>query len=184
MDPDQQDRHLKHKTQSMTRSQEEHKKKEYPRRHEERESNGRSEKGQEAWTIDSYDESHFKPDYNEDLPARTSNIELPDQKNIIIEITAELAKVSNRATLSGVSAFQSFQQNFTNGYRNTVDLMMKIDTMTQRTHGSMVVVVVVSQFNGTSTPKGSYSAKTNHNDCNVNSSRYSLSTALCESNSL
>ncbi len=43
---------------------------------------------------------------------------------------------------------------------------------------------VVSQFNGTSTPKGSYSAKTRDNDCNVNSSRYSLSTALCESNSL
>ncbi len=45
-------------------------------------------------------------------------------------------------------------------------------------------VVVVSQFNGTSTPKGSYSAKTGDNDCNVNPSRYSLSTALCESNSL
>ncbi len=45
----------------------------------------------------------------------------------------------------------------------------------------MVVVVVVSQFNGTSTPKGSYSAKTGDNDCNVNSSRYSLRTALCES---
>ncbi len=51
----------------------------------------------------------------------------------------------------------------------------------------VVVVVVVSQFNGTSTPKGSYSAKTGDNDCNVNLhdlSRYSLSTALCESNSL
>ncbi len=47
-----------------------------------------------------------------------------------------------------------------------------------------MVVVVVSQFNGTSTPKGSYSAKTGDNACNVNSSRYSLSTALCESNSL
>ncbi len=45
----------------------------------------------------------------------------------------------------------------------------------------MVVVVVVSQFNGTSTPKGSYSAKTGDNDCNSNSSRYSLRTALCES---
>ncbi len=45
-------------------------------------------------------------------------------------------------------------------------------------------MVVVSQFNGTSTPKGSYSAKTGDNDFNVNSSRYSLSTALCESNSL
>ncbi len=48
----------------------------------------------------------------------------------------------------------------------------------------MMVVVVVSQFNGTSTPKGSYSAKTGDNDCNVNLSRYSLSTAMCESNSL
>ncbi len=45
----------------------------------------------------------------------------------------------------------------------------------------MVVVVVVSQFNGTSTPKGSCSAKTGDNDCNVNSSRYRLRTALCES---
>ncbi len=42
-------------------------------------------------------------------------------------------------------------------------------------------MVVVSQFNGTSTPKGSYSAKTGDDDCNVNSSRYSLRTALCES---
>ncbi len=48
----------------------------------------------------------------------------------------------------------------------------------------LVVMVVVSQFNGTSTPKGSYSAKTGDNDCNVNSSRYSLRNALCESNSL
>ncbi len=38
-------------------------------------------------------------------------------------------------------------------------------------------VVVVSQFNSTSTPKGSYSAKTGDNDCNVNSSHYSLSNA-------
>ncbi len=45
----------------------------------------------------------------------------------------------------------------------------------------LVVVVVVSQFNGTSTPKGSYSAKTGDNDCNANSSRYSLRNALCES---
>ncbi len=44
-----------------------------------------------------------------------------------------------------------------------------------------VEVVVVSQFNGTSTPKGSYRAKTGDNDCNVNSSRYSLRTALRES---
>ncbi len=44
-----------------------------------------------------------------------------------------------------------------------------------------MVVAVISQFNGTSTPKGSYSAKTGHNDCNVNSSRYSLRTALCKS---
>ncbi len=40
---------------------------------------------------------------------------------------------------------------------------------------------MLSKFNGTSTPKGSYSAKTGDNDCNINSSRYSLSTALCES---
>ncbi len=40
--------------------------------------------------------------------------------------------------------------------------------------------MMVSQFNCTSTPKGSYSAKTGDNDCNVNSSRYSLTTALCE----
>ncbi len=43
---------------------------------------------------------------------------------------------------------------------------------------------MVSQFNGTSTPKGSYSAKTGDNDFKVDSSRYSLSTELCESNSL
>ncbi len=42
----------------------------------------------------------------------------------------------------------------------------------------------MSQPRPTSTPEGSYSAKTGDNDCNVNSSRYSLSTALCESNSL
>ncbi len=36
-------------------------------------------------------------------------------------------------------------------------------------------------FNRTSTPKGSYHAKTGDNDCNVNSSRYRLCTALCES---
>ena len=46
------------------------------------------------------------------------------------------------------------------------------------------LVVVVSQFNGTSTPKGSFSAKTGDNDCNVNSSCYSPSTALFESISL
>ncbi len=46
------------------------------------------------------------------------------------------------------------------------------------------LLVLVSQLNGTSTPKGSYSAKTGDNDFNVNSSRYSLSTAPCESNSL
>ncbi len=45
-----------------------------------------------------------------------------------------------------------------------------------------MVVVVVSRFNGTSTPKGSYSAKTGDNDCNANPSRHSPSTALCESN--
>ncbi len=42
--------------------------------------------------------------------------------------------------------------------------------------------MMVSQFNGTSSPEGSYSAKTGDNDCNVNLSRYSLRTALCESN--
>ncbi len=42
-------------------------------------------------------------------------------------------------------------------------------------------MIMVSKFNGTSTPKGSYSAKTGDNDCNVNSSRYSLRTALCGS---
>ncbi len=41
--------------------------------------------------------------------------------------------------------------------------------------------LIISQFNGTSTPKGSYRAKTGGNDCNVNSSHYSLRTALCES---
>ncbi len=40
---------------------------------------------------------------------------------------------------------------------------------------------MLSKFNGTSTPKGSYRAKIGDNDCNVNSSLYSLSTALCES---
>ncbi len=40
---------------------------------------------------------------------------------------------------------------------------------------------MLSKFNGTSTPKGSFRAKTGDNDCNVNSSHYSLSTALCES---
>ncbi len=44
----------------------------------------------------------------------------------------------------------------------------------------VAVVVVVSQFNGTSTPKWSYRAKTGDNGCNVNSSHYSLSTVLCE----
>ncbi len=32
---------------------------------------------------------------------------------------------------------------------------------------------VLSKFNGTSTPKGSYSARTGDNDCHVNSNRYS-----------
>ncbi len=40
---------------------------------------------------------------------------------------------------------------------------------------------MLSKFNGTSTPKGAYRAKTGDNDCNVNSNHYSLSTALCES---
>ncbi len=38
---------------------------------------------------------------------------------------------------------------------------------------------MLSKFNGTSTSKGSYRAKTGDDDYNVNSSRYSLSTALC-----
>ncbi len=41
------------------------------------------------------------------------------------------------------------------------------------------MVVVVSQFNGTSTPKGSYSAKTGGNDCNVNSSRLYSQSKYC-----
>ncbi len=39
--------------------------------------------------------------------------------------------------------------------------------------------MMISQFYGTSTPKGSYRPKTGDNDCN--SSRHSLRTALCES---
>ena len=50
-----------------------------------------------------------------------------------------------------------------------------------RSAGRCVCVCVLSKFNGTSTRKGSYHAKTGDNDCNVNSSHYSLSTALCES---
>ncbi len=42
------------------------------------------------------------------------------------------------------------------------------------------MVMIISHFNGTSTPKGSYHVKTGDNDCNVNSSRYSLRTTLCE----
>ncbi len=45
----------------------------------------------------------------------------------------------------------------------------------------MMMMMRVSQFYGTSTPKGSYRAKTGDNDYNVNSSRYSLRTVLCES---
>ncbi len=45
----------------------------------------------------------------------------------------------------------------------------------------MMMMIHVSQFNGTSTPKGSYRAKTGDNNCNVNSSGYSLRTVLCES---
>ncbi len=51
----------------------------------------------------------------------------------------------------------------------------------QNFHRTDKCVSVLSKFNGTSTPKGSYRAKTGDNDCNVNSSRYSLSTALRES---
>ncbi len=44
-----------------------------------------------------------------------------------------------------------------------------------------LVMVMVSQFYVTSPPKGSYSANTGDDDCNVNSSLHSLRTALCES---
>ncbi len=44
-----------------------------------------------------------------------------------------------------------------------------------------LIMMMISQFNGTSTPKGSYRAKTGDNYCNVNSSHYSRRTALCES---
>ncbi len=51
-----------------------------------------------------------------------------------------------------------------------------------------MMLVVVSQFNGTSTPKGSHSAKTGDNAIMIATSiqvaMYSLSTALCESYSL
>ncbi len=40
---------------------------------------------------------------------------------------------------------------------------------------------MISKFNGTSTPKGPYRAETGDNDFHVNSSCYSLRTALCES---
>ncbi len=43
-----------------------------------------------------------------------------------------------------------------------------------------LTLMMVSQFYGTSTSKGSYRPKTG-NDCNVNSSGCSLRTALCES---
>ncbi len=49
------------------------------------------------------------------------------------------------------------------------DLKLCFDSWSEVVHRLMVVVVVVSQFNGTSTPKGSYSAKTGDNDRNVNS---------------
>ncbi len=45
----------------------------------------------------------------------------------------------------------------------------------------LLKVMMISQFNGTSTPKRTYSAKTGDNDCNVNLNRYSLRTALCVS---
>ncbi len=47
--------------------------------------------------------------------------------------------------------------------------------------GAFVGEWVLSKFNGTSTPKVSYRAETGDNDSNVNSSRYNLRTALCES---
>ena len=45
----------------------------------------------------------------------------------------------------------------------------------------LLMMMMISQFYGTSTPKGSYRAKTGDNDGNVSSSCYSLRTALCES---
>ncbi len=35
-------------------------------------------------------------------------------------------------------------------------------------------MMMISQFNAASTPKGSYRVKSGDNDCNVNSSHYSL----------
>ncbi len=55
-----------------------------------------------------------------------------------------------------------------------------IQTCDEAALQSIVSVWVLSKFNGTSTPKGSYRAKIGDNDCSVNSSHYSLSTALCE----
>ncbi len=70
-------------------------------------------------------------------------------------------------------------------FMSSVDLHTQYPLQQMLPESISVVVspgmVVISQFNGTSTPKGSYSAKTGDNDCSVNSSRYSLRTALCES---
>ncbi len=43
----------------------------------------------------------------------------------------------------------------------------------------MMMMMMASQFNGTSTPKGSYTAKAGDNDCNVKSIPTVLRTALC-----
>ncbi len=59
--------------------------------------------------------------------------------------------------------------------------MHKASTLTVLTPRQIEYEWVLSKFNGTSTPKGSYRAKTGDNDSNVNSGGYSLSTALCES---
>ncbi len=67
-------------------------------------------------------------------------------------------------------------QNFAKSYVN----YLNCPTYITKSHAKYLfimqewgwVVVVVSQFNGTSTLKGSYSAKTGDKDCNVNSSRY------------
>ncbi len=53
--------------------------------------------------------------------------------------------------------------------------------LTRIRYGVWMMMMMISQFNGTSVPKGTYSAKTGDNDCYVSSIRYSLRTALCES---
>ncbi len=64
-------------------------------------------------------------------------------------------------------------------HRKTIQWNLFWETNVTREH--VLTERELSKFNGTSTPKGSYRAKTGDNDCNVNSSHYGLSTALCES---